>query len=59
MFKEVIRMNWDNDIFVNPFIDFKKKIKKVKRALTLWSKQTFGDIFQHLLIREEIAKLKK
>ncbi|XP_047264042.1 uncharacterized protein LOC124896540 [Capsicum annuum] len=36
-----------------------RKIKQVKSALSLWSKEIFGDIFQQLLIREEIAKIKE
>lgn len=56
---EVVKLNWDSDHSSNPFLDFKRKIKKIKRAITLWSRITFGDIFQQLLIREEIAKIKE
>ncbi|KAH0642111.1 hypothetical protein KY285_032975 [Solanum tuberosum] len=31
----------------------------MKKALSLWSKQTFGDIFKQLLIREEVARIKE
>jgi len=40
-------------------LNFKLKIKKVKTALTSWSRETFGDIFQQLIIREEIARIKE
>lgn len=43
----------------NPFLDFKRKIKKMRRALSLWSRETFGDIFQQLVIRKEIARIKE
>lgn len=26
-------MNWDSDVSSNPFLDFKRKIKKIKKAL--------------------------
>lgn len=58
-FKDVVRLNWDPSISSNPFLDFKRKIKKVKRALSIWSKETFGNIFQQLIIREEIARIKE
>ncbi|WMV09401.1 hypothetical protein MTR67_002786 [Solanum verrucosum] len=34
-------------------------MKRVKKALTLWSWATYGDIFQQLIVREEIAKVKE
>lgn len=58
-FKKVVRRNWDAESTDNPFMIFKRKIKKVKKDLSEWSRQTFGDIFQQLIIREEIAKLKE
>ncbi|KAH0714862.1 hypothetical protein KY284_007767 [Solanum tuberosum] len=58
-FKEVVRRGWDSSFTNNPFLDYKRKIKQVKKAFTIWSRQTYGDIFQQLLIREEIAKLKE
>lgn len=27
--------------------------------MTVWSRETFGDIFQQLLIREDIARIKE
>ncbi|XP_049391503.1 uncharacterized protein LOC125855893 [Solanum stenotomum] len=58
-FKEVVRRGWDSSFTNNRFLDYKRKIKQVKKALTIWSRQTYEDIFQQLLIREEIAKLKE
>lgn len=52
-------MNWDDGRSENPFLDFKRKIKQVKKALSLWSKEVYGDIFQQLMIREEIAKIQE
>ncbi|KAG5600130.1 hypothetical protein H5410_031500 [Solanum commersonii] len=50
--KDVVRLNWDLSISSNHFLNFKRKIKKVKRALSIWSGETFRDIFQQLIIRE-------
>lgn len=45
----------DTDVFVN----LKQKIKKTKIALSGWSRNTFGDIFKQLKIREEIMRMKE
>lgn len=55
----MVRSNWDSSYIENPFLDFKRKIKQVKKALTFLSGQTYGDIFQQILIREEITKIKE
>lgn len=41
------------------FVNFKVKMKKKKVALARWSKESFGDIFQPLAIREELVKVKE
>ncbi|XP_060211843.1 uncharacterized protein LOC132639414 [Lycium barbarum] len=41
------------------FLSFKLKMKKLKTALSTWSKTTFRDIFKQLVIREEIVKIKE
>ncbi|XP_059310607.1 uncharacterized protein LOC132061950 [Lycium ferocissimum] len=38
---------------------FKLKLKKLKGVLSFWSRETFGDIFQQLAIREEVVKVKE
>ncbi|KAG5585007.1 hypothetical protein H5410_045441 [Solanum commersonii] len=58
-FKKVVSLNWDAKISADPFLDIKKKIKNIKHGLSVWSRSTFGDIFQQLIIREEIARLKE
>ncbi|KAG5620558.1 hypothetical protein H5410_005776 [Solanum commersonii] len=58
-FLDVVRKNWDLVYFDNSFLDFKRKSKNVKKALSMWSKETFGDIFKQLLIREEIVRIKE
>lgn len=40
-------------------MSLKHKIQKVKAALSKWTKDTFGDIFKQLVIREEIVRIKE
>ncbi|XP_070045342.1 uncharacterized protein [Nicotiana tomentosiformis] len=39
--------------------NFKEKLKRVKAALAKWSKNTYGDIFKQLAIREDIVRVKE
>ncbi|XP_075096283.1 uncharacterized protein LOC142174394 [Nicotiana tabacum] len=43
-FMEVVRQNWMADFIEDPFLTFKQKLKRVKIALSKWSKLTYGDI---------------
>ncbi|XP_075097852.1 uncharacterized protein LOC142175172 [Nicotiana tabacum] len=54
-FKDVVKENWSADFSANPFILFNHKLKKLKKALSLWSKATFGDIFQKIASMEEVV----
>ncbi|XP_070013578.1 uncharacterized protein [Nicotiana sylvestris] len=54
-FKDVVRDNWTADFSANPFIIFNHKLKKLKKTLSLWSKATFGNIFQKIASMEEIV----
>lgn len=58
-FKQVVKQNWWADFTGDPFLMFKQKLKRVKAALALWSKATFGDIFKQLAIREDIVRVKE
>ncbi|KAG5585354.1 hypothetical protein H5410_045788 [Solanum commersonii] len=55
----VVRQNWDDNYSTNPILDFKRKVKKVKIALASWSRETYGEIFKQLILREEIARIKE
>ncbi|KAH0693072.1 hypothetical protein KY285_020169 [Solanum tuberosum] len=57
-YKEVMRQNWVTNT-ITPFIAFKENIKRVKTGLTRWSKDTYGDIFKQLIIREDIMRIKE
>ncbi|XP_075092414.1 uncharacterized protein LOC142172648 [Nicotiana tabacum] len=52
-FKDVVKENWTADFSANPYIFFNHKLKKLKKAFSLWSKATFGDIFQKIASMEE------
>ncbi|XP_070007343.1 uncharacterized protein [Nicotiana sylvestris] len=51
----VVKENWSADFVANPYILFNHKLKKLKKALSLWSKATFGDIFQKIASMEEVV----
>nr|XP_016515213.1 PREDICTED: uncharacterized protein LOC107831932 [Nicotiana tabacum] len=58
-FCDVVRQNWEADFIGDPFLMFKQNIKRVKAALSKWSRETFGDIFKQLAILEEIVRVKE
>nr|XP_016491561.1 PREDICTED: uncharacterized protein LOC107811191 [Nicotiana tabacum] len=58
-FMNVVRQNWEADFIGDPFLMFKQNIKRVKAALSKWSKETFGDIFKQLAILEDIVRVKE
>ncbi|XP_019263600.1 PREDICTED: uncharacterized protein LOC109241326 [Nicotiana attenuata] len=54
-FKVVVREIWSADFSANPFILFNHKLKKLKKALSTWSRATYGDIFQKISSLEEVV----
>ncbi|XP_075111230.1 uncharacterized protein LOC142181699 [Nicotiana tabacum] len=58
-FMDVVRQNWEADFIWDPFLMFKQKLKRVKAALSRWSRETFGDIFKLLAILEDIVRVKE
>ncbi|XP_047252266.1 uncharacterized protein LOC124887126 [Capsicum annuum] len=54
---EVIRKNWITEVQGNLFIMFHHKPKKTKKALTQWSKERFGNIFQEIATLEDFIKV--
>nr|XP_016464530.1 PREDICTED: uncharacterized protein LOC107787463 [Nicotiana tabacum] len=60
IFKRLDRIfNWEADFRGDPFLMFKKKLKRVKTTLSKWSRETFGDIFKKLAILEDIVRVKE
>lgn len=58
-FIEVVKNAWESNTHEDVFINFKVKMKMKKLALTKWSREKLGYIFQQLAIREEIVKIKE
>ncbi|XP_070045316.1 uncharacterized protein [Nicotiana tomentosiformis] len=54
-FKDVVKENWSAYFHANPFTLFNYKLKKLKKALSTWSKATYGDIFQKVASLEEMV----
>ncbi|XP_059314087.1 uncharacterized protein LOC132064926 [Lycium ferocissimum] len=55
----LVEQHWNTEFVGDAFITFKLKMKKLKAALSVWSKETFSDIFKQLTIREDIVKIKE
>ncbi|XP_060190651.1 uncharacterized protein LOC132619914 [Lycium barbarum] len=58
-FLSIVRDNWSSNLDGNPFMLFKQKLKHIKKILSAWSKEVYGDIFKQLIIREEIVRIKE
>ncbi|KAG5586572.1 hypothetical protein H5410_047006 [Solanum commersonii] len=56
---EVVLQHWKTNETGNNFWIFKHKLKNLKKALRVWSKERYGEIFQQLTIRVEIMKMKE
>ncbi|XP_019242530.1 PREDICTED: uncharacterized protein LOC109222657, partial [Nicotiana attenuata] len=54
-FKDVVKENWSADFSASSFVIFNYKLKKLKKALSTWSKATYGDIFQRIASLEEVV----
>ncbi|XP_075077133.1 uncharacterized protein LOC107800146 [Nicotiana tabacum] len=54
-FQDVVKENGTIDFSSNPFIIFNHNLKKLKRALSVWSRATYGDIFQKIASLEEVV----
>lgn len=55
----MVKQKWVENDSLNSFIAFKENTERVKTTLTKWSKNTYGDIFKQLVIREDIFKIKE
>ncbi|XP_059302356.1 uncharacterized protein LOC132054329 [Lycium ferocissimum] len=58
-FMEVVKENWTADFCGNPFYVFHHKLKKLKRVLVQWSRNTYGNIFQQIATIEDTIKVKE
>ncbi|XP_059295509.1 uncharacterized protein LOC132048840 [Lycium ferocissimum] len=58
-FMEIVKDNWEIEFAANPFVELQEKMKKVKKALASWSKETYGNIFQQIATLEDVIKVKE
>ncbi|XP_075103684.1 uncharacterized protein LOC142178250 [Nicotiana tabacum] len=54
-FKDLVKENWNAGFSANPFCIFNYKLKNLKEALSIWSRATYGDIFQKISSLEEVV----
>lgn len=54
-FKDIAKESWQADFCTIPFILFIHKLKKLKKALSIWSREIYGDIFQRISSLEEVV----
>ncbi|XP_019230679.1 PREDICTED: uncharacterized protein LOC109211586 [Nicotiana attenuata] len=47
----------DHNFSASPYILFNHKLKKLKKVLSGWSRDTFGDIFQKIASLEEVVRV--
>ncbi|KAH0706068.1 hypothetical protein KY285_010599 [Solanum tuberosum] len=58
-FQDIVSQNWCTNDSQNPFLNIKENVKRVKSALTKWSREIYGDIFKQIIIGEDIVKFKE
>ncbi|XP_015161041.1 uncharacterized protein [Solanum tuberosum] len=58
-FKKIVEDSWKIDFVGNPFLEFHAKLKNVKKALSAWSKEVFGNVFQQIATLEDIIKVRE
>ncbi|XP_070045323.1 uncharacterized protein [Nicotiana tomentosiformis] len=58
-FTDLVKENWKADFVGDPFFTFNYKLKRLKKALSTWSRATYGDIFQKIASLEEINGRRK
>ncbi|XP_060211977.1 uncharacterized protein LOC132639556 [Lycium barbarum] len=58
-FMDIVKENWITEVEGNAFMKFNSKLKNMRKALSQWSRATFGDIFQRISNLEEVIKVHK
>lgn len=58
-FMEIVQKNWVVNFKGCPFMELHAKLQKVKRVLSDWSKEEFGNIFMQIATLEDIIKVKE
>ncbi|WMV18188.1 hypothetical protein MTR67_011573 [Solanum verrucosum] len=58
-FKKIVEDSWKIDFAGNPFLELHAKMKNVKKALSTWSREVFGNVFQQIATLEDIIKVRE
>lgn len=58
-FHKIVQEIWKENIMGSLFHIVHEKLKRVKNALVVWSKETYGDIFQKMATLEDVIKAKE
>ncbi|KAG5630893.1 hypothetical protein H5410_002610 [Solanum commersonii] len=57
-FYKVVKENWQIEVQECPFHIVHEKMKNLKKVLTKWSKETYGNIFHKVATLEDVVKVK-
>ncbi|XP_059277925.1 uncharacterized protein LOC132032170 [Lycium ferocissimum] len=57
-FQEVVKNNRGSNYSSDPFYNFHQKLKKVSKALSIWSKENCGDIFKQIATLEKVKSFR-
>lgn len=55
----MVKENWLIDFTGDPFTEFAARMRKAKKALAQWSKETFGDVFKRVVDLEAQIQIKE
>ena len=50
---EVVRTAWQGEVTGSPFLVVWRKMRAVAKALRIWNKETFGNVFDRVKKAEE------
>lgn len=53
-----MKLYWKADFVGNPFLEVQAKMKSVRKALAVWSREAYGDIFQKVATLEDSIRVK-
>lgn len=58
-FKELVKQSWEEEAVGSPFYIVHQKLKRLKRILIQWSRNTFWNFFQKIATLEDVLRMKE
>lgn len=58
-FKDIVRQNWIANFVGSPFMELQANLKRVRKALSVWTREAYGNIFQKVATLEDVIKVKE